>query len=266
MEINKVGLIGLGCVGGTLRNWFIEHSDVKMKLYDPRLEFQDKLKGCKIVFIAVPVNNKSFKQDLTAIKESINRCDDDALIVIRSSVIPGTCDALSKEFNRKVCYMPEFLTERRAQKDFNSQDVWVGAPKGLTNKEREEIFEAFYYLFYYKKEENRKDVGILNNVDCEMGKYAHNCFGAMKVTYWNIINDLCERDGANFEAVKNLAFETGFINKEHTSVPGPDGRKGFGGSCFPVNIEAMIGYTKNHMSVAFFKDIFCMNRFFRGEK
>lgn len=261
MFSNKIGLIGLGTVGETLRKWIIENTSVKMALFDPALEMNDDVGECDIVFISVPVNNKSMMQDLSIIKESIKRCSETATIIIRSSVLPGTCDDLSKEFNQTICYMPEFLTERRAQYDFNQQDIIVGVPEGTLLKHKKDLKEKLDLIF-----KDFKEISFHSNMECEMAKYTHNCFGAMKVTYFNIINSLCEKKNINFDMVREIAFGTGFINREHTMVPGPDGKKGFGGTCFPVNIEAMIGYTKNDASVAFFKDIYCLNRFYRGEK
>jgi len=261
MDVNNIGLIGLGCVGETLRHWILENTDMKMRLYDPRLEYRDDIKGCPVVFIAVPVDNKSFKQDLSIIKDAINRCSRDALIIIRSSVLPGTCDELTKEFDQTVCYMPEFLTARRAQYDFNHQDVVVGVPNGTLSKSKDDVKVKLFQIF-----KDHKDISIHYNMECEMAKYTHNCFGAMKVTYFNIINNLCKKKNINFDTVRELSFATGFINREHTIVPGPDGRKGYGGTCFPVNMEAMIGYTMDDASVAFFKDIYCLNRFYRGDK
>ena len=64
-------------------------------------------------------------------------------------------------------------------------------------------------------------------------------FGAMKVTYFNVIHKICRQVGANFDNVKAGAFLTGYIEKQHTLVPGPDGKFGFGGKCFPENVSAM---------------------------
>jgi len=120
-----IGIAGCGVVGRTLLNWLKQQGGYDISVYDPGQNKLGSMEGCEIVFIAVPVPNKGFEQDLSIIRESIERCDKKATIVIRSTIIPGTADMLSKEYGRPVCYMAEFLTERRAQKDFNMQDVIV---------------------------------------------------------------------------------------------------------------------------------------------
>ena len=88
------------------------------------------------------------------------------------------------------------------------------------------------------------------------------------MTYFNIIHDLCLEMGLEFNAVKEGAFLTGFIEREHTMVPGPDGKLGYGGKCFPVNMASMRSFlTKNKKEEAavIFAMIQRLNREFRGE-
>lgn len=255
-----LGLVGIGTVGSTLKTWLEENTNHKPRLYDPHKGYIDDIANCNLLFVAVNIENKSFEQNIEAIEETIQKAKQDAIIVIRSTVVPGTCDRLAEKHKKLVCQMPEFLTERRAQKDFNEHDVYIGYPKTATVNDEIKISEYIHHVFYGKKR-----VHMRKNVECELGKYGHNCFGAMKVTYFNIIKDLCDKEGADFESVKDLMFSTGFISKEHTKVPGPDGKLGYSGKCFPPNIESMLGYTKDHASVALFKDIFCLNKLYRPE-
>ena len=79
-----------------------------------------------------------------------------------------------------------------------------------------------------------------------MVKYAHNVFGALKVTYFNCIYDLCQKMGMDYESVRRGVLASTYINDTHTSVPGPDGKLGYGGKCFPKDVNAfekMFRYT-----------------------
>jgi len=255
--IKKIGFCGLGVVGGALKQWIQEKTEHEIKIYDPGCNYFDDFNDCDAVFIAVPVAIKEFKEDLSIIDESIRRCPQGAKIFIRSTVTPGTCDMLSKKHDKIISAMPEFLTERRAFDDMCKNDIIVGFPEDCP--ESYDIYKTALDIF-----DDKKQIHYVKNKEAEMTKFTHNCAGAVKVTYWNIINSLCENEKIDFNKVRNLSLLTGYINKEHTNVPGPDSKKGYGGKCFRPNIKAMMGYTKNHASIAFFKDVFCLNQLFRG--
>src|SRR6185503_5957212 len=73
-----------------------------------------------------------------------------------------------------------------------------------------------------------------------------NCFGAVKINYFNAIYSLCKKMGANYYNVLAGAMTPGFIEVTHTQVPGPDGRFGFGGHCLPKDLTAFIGCLADH--------------------
>lgn len=255
----RIGIIGCGIVGGSLRRWLEKNTDCDIKVYDPRLERLDDLSGCDICFVSVPVPTKSFKQDLSILEESVERCPKRAMIFVRSSVLPGVCDYLSDKYSRIVCAMPEFLTERQADEDMNRLPLICGYPDGL-EKVATKILTLLHECLPGKR------VRFMANKEAELAKFAHNCFGAMKVTYFNGIYSLCERLGISYAKVLEGASLTGFIEPTHTMVPGPDGKKGFGGKCFPPNITAFMGYLGSQPLAALMRDVFLLNRFYRGEK
>ena len=79
----------------------------------------------------------------------------------------------------------------------------------------------------------------MTSEEAEMVKYAHNVFGALKVTYFNCIYDLCQKMGMDYERVRKGILGSTYINEVHTQVPGPDGKLGYGGKCFPKDVNAM---------------------------
>lgn len=220
----QIGIIGVGVVGGTLRRWFFEHTDHDVRCVDPHKGMDDSLDGCSAIFISVPVPTTPHGQDLGSLKEAIALAKKYTnFVFIRSTVLPGTNDDLG------TISMPEFLTERRAYEDLCALPVLVGrCDDKLLN-----------YIF------PKKNVVMVSNVEAELAKFTHNCFGAWKVSYFNIIYQMCQKLGADFEAVKFAANLTGFIEPTHTQVPGPDGFFGYGGKCFPENMEAMKSYLRD---------------------
>lgn len=214
----RLGLIGVGVVGGTLKTWLEKNTNHQLKLYDPEKKLYDDLDECQAIFISVPVPSAMYGQNLKIITEAVVKAKKITKnVFIRSTVLPGTNDSYG------TISMPEFLTERRAQDDFNNLPMIFGqVDKNLVD----EIFP-------------NKEKIIVSNVEAELAKYTHNCFGAFKVTYFNMIKKICVNKGADFEMVKKAANITGFLGTEHQQVPGPDNKHGYGGKCFPVNMDSM---------------------------
>lgn len=196
-----------------------------VKCVDPAKGYNDDLTGVQAVFICIPVPTKDDrKQDLSSVEQIIEK-HYDIPIFVRSTVLPGTCDYLSKEYGMQVIAMPEFLTHWRSQVDFDTHPIVTG-PSNLPR----EIFFG-------------KEIIQMSNTEAEMAKYAHNCFGATKIGYFNIIKELCDDLGINYGNVLRGASITKFIEPTHTQVPGPDGKYGYGGACLPKDLKAFIGFS-----------------------
>ena len=73
----------------------------------------------------------------------------------------------------------------------------------------------------------------------EMIKYTANSFLAIKVSFFNMMFDYCQRVGINYSDVLSGVCTDSRIGSSHTQVPGPDGDRGYGGTCFPKDINAM---------------------------
>lgn len=214
----KIGLIGVGTVGGTLKRYFEEFCDHELRLFDPQKGMNDDLCGIEAAFISVPVPAHGRGQDKSMLEVAINHAKNHTKnIFIRSTVLPGTNDYYG------TTSMPEFLTERIAYDEMKRLPIICGDTKSKVS----DIFPE-------------KEIIFMSNNEAELTKMAHNCFGAMKVTYFNLIFDLCQKFNCDFETVKKYMGMSGFIDVlNHTQVPGPDGERGFGGKCFPENISAI---------------------------
>lgn len=235
----KVGIIGVGVVGGALNRYLERNSKHTILCSDPALAMNDDVTAADAVFICVPVPNAPIGgpevQDLSIVRESIGRiksANPSIPVFIRSSVLPETCDQLSQEFGVTVIALPEFLTERTCDADFEEQPILAGTAGSL-------MAHAKLCLIF-----DKKTVHPVLNKEAELAKYTHNCFGALKVTYFNSIYQFCTRLGISYENVLKGALLSGYINKPHTQVPGPDGKFGYGGKCFPKDMEAF-GYNNN---------------------
>lgn len=224
-----IGLSGVGVVGGTLKKYFEKNTKHTLVCYDPAKDMRDSFDGVEAVFISVPVFPTRDRQDLGMLTAAVDRAKQFTKnIFVRSTVLPGTNDMLG------TTAMPEFLTERRAYEDMCHLPILVG------NAHKD---------FRVDKVFPHKEIIHVSNKEAELTKFTHNCFGAMKVTYFNIINEICAKIGADYEVVRRASMLTGFIEETHTQVPGHDGMFGYGGSCFPGNIRAMTAYLRSEKFV-----------------
>lgn len=215
-----VGVIGVGVVGGTLVKWFQEHTKHELRLYDPAKGYLDFLEDCEAIFVSIPVPDSYTGQDQTELEKAVQHAKKYTKnVFIRSTVLPKTNDRL------KTIAMPEFLTEKRAYQDMCEYPILCGQTD----------LEFIQRIF------PQKEIIMMSNLECELAKFSHNCFGAFKVTYFNMIYNLCKELGADYEKVRKGFSITGFIEKQHTNIA-PDGNFGYGGKCFPTNMRAMIGF------------------------
>ena len=245
----KVGIIGCGFVGGALKTWIEENNAEACEVYvsDPPKGYNDDLSKIDIAFLQIHVPTEdNGTQDLTLMKELIKKLPD-VPVFVRTTILPGTSDMLTRETGHQVCFMPEFLTERTHIEDFRKQPmVFTGSLELLTR-----IFKG-------------KQFTTMTPLEAEITKYAHNVFGAYKVTYFNAVYDYCKRMGADWARVHAGMLLSGYINDVHTFVPGPDGRFGYGGKCFPKDVNAFTILTQGTPLGSLLTPLHTLNVHFRG--
>jgi UDPglucose 6-dehydrogenase len=196
------------------------------------------LTKCDVIFVCLPTPMEEGGQCSTYLVEStIAKMNDLAgkkgkVIVIKSTVPPGTTERINSWATKfHVCFNPEFLTERNSVEDFKNQDrIIVGGPREGTN-----ILKAMYEQAYPDVPVTKTSATI-----AEMVKYTTNIFLAAKVSVANEIAQVCEALGEDYDKVVEYATKDKRLGTSHWSVPGPDGKKGFGGSCFPKDLNAFI--------------------------
>lgn len=242
-----VGIIGYGVLGKSFKKWLNENTDHDVVVSDPPLGINDDLTKADVFFISVHVPTKmNGKQGMGLIRGIINDLPKDVPIFVRTTIVPGTSAQLSKECGREVNFMPEFLTERTADEDFKSQPMVFTAHKELLQN----VFRG-------------QDFIEMSTTEAEIAKYAHNVFGALKVTYFNAIYDYCQKLGCDYENVKKGVLLSKYINETHTMVPGPDGQFGYGGKCFPKDTQSFEMATRGYLLNDLLADVENLNEVFR---
>ena len=244
----KIGIIGNGFIGRAMQE--LRNDNVEVFCYDkcddlcepPGTNITDML-DCDIVFISVPTPmNKEGKPNIAiviSVVKELREIGYNNYIVVRSTVPPGTCDTLN------VYFMPEFLTEKNSKNDFINNELWI---YGLLGIEKDAGFktsiEQLIDTCYREKRIKYNKIQWLTNKEAEMVKYFRNTFLAVKISYCNELYKLCQLNGIDYENVRTIAAQDDRIGMSHTSVPGPDGKWGFGGTCFPKDTYALLYYMK----------------------
>lgn len=240
----KIGIVGNGYVGRATA--LLKCDDVEVLIYDidsskcePKGLKIEELADCDYIFICVPTPMTEDGEPVIEIVEQVivnlkyAGCDRSKMI-LKSTVPVGT----SSSFD--VMFMPEFLTEKNWEKDFRNQKHWLLG----TNERNEEARDKIYKLFSlaYEAGELKEQPSLLfcSTEEAELIKYTRNCYLATKVSFFNEINELCRCHGISYDKVRELVCLDDRIESSHTYVPGPDGLHGFGGTCFPKDMNSLL--------------------------
>lgn len=237
----KIGVIGNGFVGKA--TFQLSCKDVEVLAYDlnpdlcvPKNLKLEQLRSCEIIFISVPTpmqkNGSCYIKIIESVIEDLKNINYKNLVVLRSTVPPGTSDS----FN--CCFMPEFLTEKNFLNDFINNEKWVfGIYEDSNSKKNKEILTKLINLSHKNKKIKNKEIVFMKNSEAEMVKLFRNIFLACKVSLCNELEEFCRLKSINYENVRSVATEDKRIGSSHTNVPGHDGKRGFGGTCFPKDIN-----------------------------
>jgi nucleotide sugar dehydrogenase len=277
----KIGLIGKGFVGEAFYEGMKNDYTVLVWDKDPSKRTVNSLEelvsgctssewhlGCAITFVSVPTPMKLDGGCDTSILESVLEEMDSLylkvpfrphIVVIRSTIPPGTTDRLqAKTQNLSLVFNPEFLTEANHIHDFRNQDrIILGGP---------EISTA-YVMGIYRRVFPKIHFVRPDAKTAEMVKYTNNTFLATKVTFANEIKQICEISNIDYEDMISIAALDKRLGNSHWKVPGPDGKRGFGGTCFPKDINALLAYAKElGVETPFLQAVWDKNLNLRPEK
>ncbi len=258
----KIGIVGVGMVGKEALRYFLEQGFKRGKdLFcfdaDTKKGFQDDVAAAQIIFVCVPTPPaKDGSCDTGIVEEIIGKYHaSDKILIIKSTIEPGTVARLQKKYKSPMLFNPEFLTESRAWEDFIHPDRQI---VGHTAKSAEFASTVLNLLpvayFSSPGTLGTYDFVRMNSSEAEMGKYASNVFGAMKVTYGNILSDFSralevahKREGirmpVNYENVRKMVAHDRRIGDAWMNVNHGNYR-GFGGYCFPKDLNAFIKFAE----------------------
>ena len=254
-----IGIVGNGFVGNAVYQNL--RDKVKCKVYDTdknrSLNTLGEVINQEFIFVCLPTPmKKSGECDLSIIDNFFEDLPDyiDGTFVIKSTVPIGTTKKYSERHN--VIHNPEFLTARNAVADFvNSERNIIGGDMELAVD-----FARFY-------EQCFPDIPsiLVTSDESEAIKYFSNTFLAYKVAYFNKIYDMCQAFDMDYERVREGVICDSRIGRSHTKVPGIDNDRGFGGTCFPKDLNSLIVQMESSgINADMFKEIWKYNKQIRN--
>lgn len=240
-----MAIIGHGFVGKAVDAGFNDPRINKV-LIDPNYgNHVNNLAGRNIdlAFICVPTPmNDDGSLNPMAVIDTVEtvKLRTNALIVIKSTITPDVIEVLTRgKGGERVVYNPEFLTERNAVEDFLNPAMHIMGGK----KEQCNQLKEFYDDYSACKPAHVYQVSAK---EASFIKYGINCFLASKLMWFNQFYDVVnETNDARFPAIVNAMMADPRIGNSHMSVPGFDGKRGFGGACFPKDTNAFIKFAKD---------------------
>jgi UDPglucose 6-dehydrogenase len=233
----KVGVIGNGFVGEAQIFAFSPTTDMKVFDIDPLKSTHTLLEVLSqdFIFVCLPTPMKeNGEQDLSYIENFFNNIglhNTEAIFILKSTILPGTTKSLIEKHKFNIVFSPEFLTERTAKLDILSQArVILGGDRHLTDKVEQLFNQRFANRHYIHTDPTT----------AEFIKYMNNTFFATKVSLMNEFYRMSKILNVDWDIAKHGFASDGRVGDSHLHVPGHDGKLGFGGTCFPKDINALI--------------------------
>jgi UDPglucose 6-dehydrogenase len=242
-----IGIIGYGMVGQAVEYGF---SKTKVFVCDPKYNHVT-IKGLcllnpEAIFVCVPTptddNNYSL---LTSVLDEISDMNYQGLVIVKSTIIPKYLEKYD------IVYNPEFLSRSTSKNDFVNPHLLI-----LSGKKSEQALQ----LYTKYSVVDTKNVYITDINTASFLKYVMNTFYATKVTFMNSMYDVAKEMNVNYDEAIDILSKHPWMGTNHFKVPGPDGKRGFGGPCLPKDTECLV---KNY-DVELLKKVLELNKHYRN--
>lgn len=240
----KLGIVGFGFVGQAVEYGF-STPDCEKMIVDPKYNSNSLSDlsgwGPNITFLCLPTpSNDDGTINADLVEEAVRHLlqESDSFIVIKSTVTPDIVDKLTS-LDGRIAYCPEFLTEGNAKMDFVNPPFHIF---GVNNQEAGQYLESIYGAMSICNPCANIQVSA---VEASYLKYMINSFLAMKVSFFNEMYDMVEKFGGSWNQVSKSIGADQRIGHSHMKIPGPDGKRGFGGACFPKDVSAIVKFAES---------------------
>lgn len=239
----KLGVVGLGVLGGNLLRYFRE-SEQEARGYDIHPEktdadFDTILKQ-DILFLCLPTPYREGSKgyDLSILEDTLGKIaefDAEKIVIIKSTVLPGTTQRLQEQYPKlRLGFTPEFLTARYAWEDTLHPDTSIFGYTEQSHSIANDILRILPEASFER---------IIPAAEAEMVKIARNNYFVSKIVFMNALYDICQANGIDYEIVKESLASDRRIRRSHMEIFHGGGRGG-SGVCFPKDQAAFRDYVE----------------------
>jgi UDPglucose 6-dehydrogenase len=238
-----IGFIGQGWIGRAYADNFEMrgYETIRYGLEKEYVGNKNKIKECDIVFVAVwtPTTPDGF--DDSIIRSVLSLVGKGKIAVIKSTILPGTTVDIQKQFpDIIVLYSPEFLSIASHVHDAAHP---FASLIGMSVVDARHLAAAESVMKVIPRAPFSQ---ICTSTEAELFKYSHNASGYMQIIFFNVMYDLAEKLGANWNVVQGAIQADPFISNRYANPVHKTGR-GAGGGCFIKDIAALRGHIKKHL-------------------
>lgn len=264
-----VGIIGYGYVGRGVHKIFPD-----AWIYDVGGD-RGKINESDLAIVCVPTppigsaeqkindDQSEFLGADISIVEKVVSWIEAPLILIKSTIPPGTTEYLKKKYNKRVCFSPEYMGEGGYYMPPQYPDPTNPVQHnfmiiGGDDKDCDDIYDVFIEKMgpaktYYK----------CSATEAEIIKHMENCWIATKVIFCNEFKNICDAFDASYNTVREGWLLDPRIERMHTAVF--KNKPGFGGKCLPKDLHSIVANSnKQGYDANFLKSVWRSNQGFRN--
>lgn len=227
----SIKIYGYGWVGKAMHSLFPD-----ALIHDPLLNivYENKL---DIAFICVPTPLEKGELDTSIVEDVVRNCKED-LIIIRSTVMPGTTKKLAKETGKSIVFQPEYLGEtvEHPMTDQKSRPFIILGGKAEDTKKVIELYQGVFNANVRIRE--------VSSYEAEVIKLTENRAIAFKVAQCQELYDVCEIAGLNYNTIREAVYgDDPRFNLWWTFVY-PD-KRGFDSKCLPKDVYGWAAWAES---------------------
>jgi len=272
MEKNKIGIIGYGHVGKAAVDMFKDDYDILV--YDPQYNEERNfenvsfvsdigdIKNCVMGVICAPTPaNENGECDISIVENSVAQLNV-PVILIKSTIAPGTTEKLKEKTGKRIVFSPEYIGESKYWNPYFNDDM-KAVPFVILGGDKKDTQYIHDILLPFLGP--TKTYFQTSSINAEIIKYMENTYFATKVTFVNEMYEICNSFGADWTQVREGWLLDPRVERMHTAVF-PDNR-GFAGKCYPKDLSALIHASKKvGYSPEFLEGVKKSNERFRLQK
>jgi nucleotide sugar dehydrogenase len=243
--MKKIFVVGYGYVGKAVVDMLRSHYDVLV--YDPlssstnnfeNVSFVSSIgdtKDCILSVICVPTPQKDDGSCDVSLVEKAAKELVSPVILIKSTVSPGTTERLKKETQKRIVFSPEYVGESKYYNPYFNTDM-KAIPFLILGGDEEDcnyVLDLFFPVLGPTKQYFKTRA-----LNAEVTKYMENTFFATKITFVNEMYEICKALGADWYDVREGWLLDPRVERMHTAVF-PE-KRGFSGKCLPKDSVAIV--------------------------